>query len=62
MAFVLDAYSRRVVGWSMANSLRTEIVIDALRTWPSGAGSPILGSSTIPITDLSRPQLSSESG
>jgi hypothetical protein len=42
--------------------LRTEIVIDALRTWPSGAGSPILGSSTIPITDLSRPQLSSESG
>jgi putative transposase len=30
LAFVLDAYSRRVVGWSMANSLRTEIVIDAL--------------------------------
>jgi putative transposase len=30
LAFVLDAYSRKVVGWSMANSLRTEIVIDAL--------------------------------
>lgn len=30
LAFVLDAYSRRVVGWSMANSLRSEIVIDAL--------------------------------
>jgi transposase InsO family protein len=27
---VLDAYSRKVVGWSMANSLRTEIVIDAV--------------------------------
>jgi putative transposase len=30
LAFVLDAYSRKVVGWSMANHLRAEIVIDAL--------------------------------
>lgn len=30
LAFVVDAYSRRVVGWSMSNSLRAEIVIDAL--------------------------------
>lgn len=30
LAFVLDAYSRRVVGWSMANHLRTELVVDAL--------------------------------
>lgn len=30
LAFVLDAYSRKVVGWSMSNSLRAEIVIDAL--------------------------------
>lgn len=30
LAFVLDAHSRRVVGWSMANHLRTELVIDAL--------------------------------
>jgi len=27
---VLDAYSRKVVGWSMANHLRTELVLDAL--------------------------------
>ena len=27
---VLDAYSRRVVGWSMANHLRTELVLEAL--------------------------------
>ena len=27
---VLDAFSRRVVGWSMANHLRTELVLDAL--------------------------------
>jgi transposase InsO family protein len=30
LAFVLDAYSRKVVGWSMANHLRTEVVLDAL--------------------------------
>lgn len=26
----LDAFSRKVVGWSMANHLRTELVLDAL--------------------------------
>lgn len=30
LAFVLDAYSRKVVGWSMAKHLRTELVLDAL--------------------------------
>jgi putative transposase len=30
VAIVLDAFSRRVVGWSMANHLRTELVLDAL--------------------------------
>jgi putative transposase len=30
LAFVLDAYSRKVVGWSMANHLRAETVIDTL--------------------------------
>ncbi len=30
VAIVLDVYSRRVVGWSMANHLRTELVLDAL--------------------------------
>jgi putative transposase len=30
LAFVLDAFSRRVVGWSMATHLRTELVVDAL--------------------------------
>jgi putative transposase len=30
LAFVLDTYSRRVVGWSMANNLKTELVLDAL--------------------------------
>ena len=30
LAVVLDAWSRKVVGWSMANHLRTELVLDAL--------------------------------
>ncbi len=30
LAVVVDAWSRRVVGWSMANHLRTELVLDAL--------------------------------
>ena len=29
-AVVLDVYSRRVVGWSIADHLRTELVVDAL--------------------------------
>ncbi len=27
---MLDAFSRRVIGWAMANHLRTELVLDAL--------------------------------
>jgi transposase InsO family protein len=27
---VLDAYSRRIVGWSMATTLATQLVLDAL--------------------------------
>ena len=30
LAVVLDVFSRRVVGWSMADHLRTERVLDAL--------------------------------
>jgi putative transposase len=30
LAVVMDAWSRRIVGWSMANHLRTELVLDAL--------------------------------
>src|SRR3712207_6076504 len=46
LAFILDACSRRVVGWSMATHLRTELVVDALRMADrkketrSGAGAP----------------------
>jgi putative transposase len=30
LAVVLDVYSRRIVGWAMADHLRTELVLDAL--------------------------------
>lgn len=30
LAVVLDAFSRRIVGWAMANHLRTELVLSAL--------------------------------
>ena len=30
LAVVIDAFGRRVVGWAMANHLRTELVLDAL--------------------------------
>jgi putative transposase len=31
LAFILDVYSRRIVGWAMQSHLRTELVVDALR-------------------------------
>src|SRR4051794_5564757 len=30
-AFVIDAYSRRVVGWRLGSHMRTTLVLDALR-------------------------------
>ena len=30
VAFVIDAYSRRIVGWRASNSLRTDLALDAL--------------------------------
>jgi len=31
LAVVLEAWSRKIVGWAMANHLRTELVLDAYR-------------------------------
>lgn len=30
-AFVIDAFSRKVVGWQLASHMRTDLVLDALR-------------------------------
>ncbi len=42
LAAVLDAFSRRVVGWAMADHLRTELVLDAL-TMALGPRRPAAG-------------------
>ncbi len=31
LVFILDVYSRKVLGWAMENHLRTELVVDALQ-------------------------------
>ncbi len=31
LSFVLDAYSRKIVGWQLAGDMRTTLVLDALR-------------------------------
>ena len=30
MAFVIDVYARRIVGWRVSSSMRTDFVLDAL--------------------------------
>ena len=44
VAFVLDVYSRRVVGWRAARTMRTELVLDALEQalWARGKPSGIV--------------------
>jgi putative transposase len=36
-AFVLDAYSRMIVGWQLAGHMRTDLVLDALAWRFTGA-------------------------
>lgn len=43
MAFVLDAFSRRIVGWQLADHLRTDLPLDALEValWQRGRDRPV---------------------
>ena len=38
LAAVQDAYSRRIVGWSIDSHLRAELVVDALDIWAPRGG------------------------
>jgi len=42
-AFVIDVYSRRIVGWQLAPHMRTTLVLDALRMalWRRGPGADV---------------------
>ena len=50
LAVVIDAWSRRVVGWSIADHMRAELVADAIDMATCAAGHPTARSPT-PITD-----------
>lgn len=58
LAVVLDAYSRRIVGWAMAEHLRSELVTERSK-WPSGGADHRRESSTTPIRGASTPALPS---
>src|SRR4051794_5289176 len=55
-AFVIDAFSRRVVGWQLASHMRTTLVLDALRmALASAAGAPTSRSCTTAIAARNTP-------
>ena len=37
VAFIIDVFSRRIIGWRVARSMRTELVLDALEQALSGS-------------------------
>jgi putative transposase len=53
LAFILDVYSRRVVGWSMATHLRMELVVDALEMALWRRKPALQGSFTTPTEERS---------
>jgi len=44
VAFVVDVFSRRIVGWKAARTMHTSLVLDAL-TWPPGLA--VVSTSTV---------------
>ena len=40
LATVMDCYSKRIVGYAMAEHMRTELVQNALQNWRFGSASP----------------------
>ena len=40
LATVMDCYSKRIVGYAMAEHMRTELVQKALQNWRLGTASP----------------------
>ncbi len=53
LAFILDVYSRRIVGWAVEKHLRTELVVDALRMAVWRRKPALLACSTIPTGECS---------
>jgi len=49
LATVIDCHSRRLVGWSLAGHMRTELVLDALQA-AAGTRGGLRGATTLPPT------------
>ena len=61
LAVILDAFSRKVVGWAMADHLRAELALEAL-TWPwTPARSSQAALSTTPIAACNTPAATTSS-
>ena len=57
LAFVIDAFSRKVIGWQLAPHMRTTLVLDALRMALTSAGpAPTSPSCTTPIAAANTPR------
>ena len=63
LAVVLDAFSRRVVGWALESHLQASLAVAALdlRHWPRG-GRPRAASSIIPIGACNMPAATTRPG
>jgi transposase InsO family protein len=64
LAVVLDAYSRRIVGWSMATNLATRLVLDALnrrsRSISHHTEQRMVGAPCLSVPHSSRPLMSTQ--
>ena len=49
-SFVIDAYSRRVVGWQFTAHMRTDLVLDALRMAKSSSATATFTTHTVART------------
>ena len=64
VAFVTDVFSRRIVGWRVSRSLRSDLALDALEMalWARGKNADGLALCTIPIAEASTSPSATASG
>jgi len=56
VCFIIDAYSRTIVGWRVASHMRTTMVLDAIEMarWSRGTQPPACGAIRMPAVNLRR--------
>jgi len=55
VSFIIDCFSRRIVGWQASPSLRTDLCLDALEQSGRARSTASTASSTTPIVSMWRP-------